>query len=89
LTPSARFDDGLLDVCLVESIPVPRIVRYVPAVLRGTHGSLPICHMARGEGASITVDPGLYVHADGEIVAARARRVDVRLLPKRLSVICP
>lgn len=87
LTPEARFDDGLVDVCAIEQVSLMRILRYIPRVLLGAHLSLPECHATRAESFSISVDPGMYVHADGEILAHQARHIQIQLVKHGLSII--
>lgn len=87
LTPQAQIDDGLVDVCAIEGVSLMRILRYIPRVLMGRHLSLPECHANRAKSFSISVDPGMYVHADGEILAHHASHVQVQIVKHGLSII--
>lgn len=87
LTPAAAIDDGLIDICAIKDMPLPRILRYIPRVLRGAHLSLPECHSMKGTGFSISVDPGMFVHADGEILAHHASHMHVQLVKHGLTII--
>jgi diacylglycerol kinase (ATP) len=37
LTPQARTDDGMLELCVVRAIPLTKVAVVLPKVLRGTH----------------------------------------------------
>lgn len=87
--PAARPDDGILDACLVRQIPLHRIVRVVPRVLRGTHTDQPGVSMHRGSLIRVSADTAgpLPFQLDGELREA-AGDIEVFLDPRRLDVIC-
>jgi diacylglycerol kinase (ATP) len=87
LTPDAKVDDGELDVCLVEDIPIPRILRLMPRVMRGTHHGIQYVNFRRGKEITLTSRDRFYVHADGEIVGRKVQRVQIRMLEQKLCVI--
>jgi diacylglycerol kinase (ATP) len=72
ITPDARLDDGLLDVCVVDGSLSPLgLVREFPKVFAGRHVHHPAVTILRGR--EITVEPvdsplPLEVWADGERV---------------------
>lgn len=77
LTPRARPDDGLLDLCFVRSISLRRILQLLPRTLRGSHTSAPEVTYIQTPGVRFTFNDPLPVHADGEIVSVAAVAVDV------------
>ena len=87
LTPDARVDDGLFDLCVVERASVPRILLLMPQAMRGKHGSAPEVKFYRAKKITIRSETPFYVHADGEIVGRRVTEVQISLLPKALTVI--
>ncbi len=89
LTPHASLSDGLLDVCLVEHMSIPRILQVLPRAIRGTHEMAQEVHTARVTTVEITADAGLPVHADGEILAQSARFVHITVIAGGLSVLVP
>ena len=100
LTPHAAIDDGWFDVCVIERLTVPRLLASVPRVLRGSHTNMKEYHAGKAKHIRIEVgqtvsrvgeigNPGLPVHADGEILAPDVSRLDIQLIEKGISVIVP
>jgi YegS/Rv2252/BmrU family lipid kinase len=87
LTPDARVDDGLFDLCVVERASVRRILLLMPLAMRGKHGSAPEVKFYRAKTITIKSESRFYVHADGEIVGRRVSELHISLLPKALTVI--
>lgn len=86
LTPDARVDDGLLDLCVIERASVPRILRLMPSVMRGKHGPAKEVNFYRAKEINISCKTPFYVHADGEIVGRGVRNVQLGILPGSLTV---
>jgi YegS/Rv2252/BmrU family lipid kinase len=88
MAPEAQPDDGHLDLVLADS-PNPAVTLWLlPHFLRGTHVSQRrFVRIHRTPDFTLEAPGGLPVHLDGEIFRADARRIAVRLLPKRLQVI--
>lgn len=87
LTPDAVIDDGCLDVCYTQTTSVPRLLRRLVAVFRGRHGRFDDIHMTRTDALTATCPAGCMAHADGELLARRATRLEVRVLPGVLPVL--
>lgn len=87
--PDARSDDGLLDLCVVHELPLHRIVRVVPRVLRGSHEGQPGVSMDRGTTVRLAISGGcaLPFQLDGELREA-VGDIEVTLATRRLNVIC-
>src|SRR6266487_3366955 len=41
INPTAKYNDGLFDVCAIRYAPLPRALRLLPIVQRGEHGEQP------------------------------------------------
>jgi len=87
LTPDAEIDDGLLDLCRADDLPLHRLLRILPSVLRGRHGRFEGVHSDRVSAISIDCPDGCGLHADGEHLADDAVRIEVSLLPQALSLL--
>jgi diacylglycerol kinase (ATP) len=87
LTPDARVDDGLLDVCVVDAISTARILTLIPLVMRGRHTREPEAHFARTTALRLDLSAPCAIHADGEVVARDALAVAVRVQPGALRVL--
>ncbi|HEX9691764.1 MAG TPA: diacylglycerol kinase family protein [Gemmatimonadales bacterium] len=88
LTPDAKPDDGLFDVCIIRKVSTFQFLRYVPRVVRGTHGGLPPVHLFQTASLAVTSDRPMAVHFDGELRLPDDQEVTVELLPGRLPVLC-
>lgn len=88
LTPDARLDDGLLDVCWVDPIGLLQFVRYVLRVRRGTHSGLPMVTSFRADGLRVECEGPLSYHLDGEYrEQVGGESLEIELVPKRLRMI--
>jgi diacylglycerol kinase family enzyme len=89
ITPDARFDDGLLDSCLVEPVGRLTMLAMLARVMRGTHVSASFVEMRRNRVIRIESDLPLPVHVDGEIfatVADNVQSIKLTCLPERLAI---
>ena len=87
LTPDARVDDGVFDLCLVDDVSIPTIMRLMPRVMRGKHRDEKRVKFLRGKEISINAEDEFYVHADGEIVGDRVRSVRIHMLESALTAV--
>ena len=89
LTPDADPSDGLFDVCMIRRVGLWRFLRWVPRVVRGTHGTLPPVTMFRTAEIRLGT-PGLplVAHLDGELRRYTSEAVTLRVVPQALRVRC-
>lgn len=87
LAPDARVNDGLFEVCIGRGLGRLGILRLIPEVMKGTHIDKEPITMARARRVVIESEDPLPVHADGEIVATDAHRLEMEVHPGRLQVI--
>jgi diacylglycerol kinase (ATP) len=88
LTPDAKPDDGLLDVCVADQLGRLGILQLLPHAMRGTHVDKKPVTMLQGEHVVIEAGRGLPGHVDGEVLCIQGRRIEFRILPGRLRVWC-
>ena len=87
LTPEARVDDGLLDVCIIDDVSIPRILRLIPTVLGGKKVQDECVTYLRSKGLALRSSDVFNVHADGEIVGREVNSVKVGIVPSALCVV--
>ena len=83
--PSARVNDGLLDVCIVEELSKPAFLRAFPRVFTGSHTGHPKVRMLRGTRVSMEANRKIQLYADGERVGPLPAVFE--LLPGALNVV--
>jgi len=90
LTPHARANDGLLDLCFVEHVRKRRLPFLIPRVIKGSHLGQPEIVSERLEGLRITsTEVGLPLHFDGEVLTQSAVEIEVHVLPNAVKMLCP
>jgi diacylglycerol kinase (ATP) len=89
ITPDARADDGLLDVCIIGPVPTATFLAKFPRVFRGTHVAIAGVETFRGRTVEVeTVGPGLdlNLYASGEPVGPLPARIECDPAALRLVV---
>jgi len=86
LTPDAKPNDGLLNVCTIGDLPVPRILLVMPKVMRGKHRGEKAVHFDVGKNISISSNEPFCVHADGQILGRDVLSVGVSVMKNALEV---
>jgi YegS/Rv2252/BmrU family lipid kinase len=85
-TPQADPTDGLLDVCVVESVPRRKLMACLAKFMKGTHIHLNECRYFQTPSLTVTCTPQAAVQLDGEIIEQTP--VTFQVLPGALAVIC-
>jgi diacylglycerol kinase (ATP) len=87
VTPNARSDDGLLDVCVIQELPKWQFVTTFPKVFSGKHVDHPAVTMLQGKEIEISAERAFQVYADGEPVGHLPATFSV--VPAALRVVVP
>ena len=87
LAPSARTDDGKLDLVIIEARGLVRLAPLVPWVMRGHHVGRPGVRCLQAARLELASDPPMWMNVDGETWCAGAASFQV--LPAALRVIAP
>ncbi len=66
--PDAKYDDGLLDMCVVGDLSKPRLLAALPSAFSGRHYSVDGVDGYRTSHVRIRTSLPLWVHTDGELV---------------------
>ena len=88
LTPDAQIDDGLFDLCLIQNMPMPSVLRNLLKVYSGKHKEDPRVEIVRTENLKIRSQEPFAVHVDGELLGMDLTTLNVEIIPKALNVIC-
>jgi diacylglycerol kinase family enzyme len=86
-TPDAAGCDGQLDVCLFEKGSFLQGLKYLRAVIRGRHQSLPDCRIVRATGMRIESDWEVAYQVDGD--AGGRTPLEIECLPNRVTLAVP
>jgi len=86
LTPDAKMDDGLFDICHATQMSRLRLLNLLPKVLKGAHIYHPLVTMARSDVVDVVVEVGIPGHIDGEILCGAGRQFKFEILPNALRV---
>ncbi len=89
-TPGARVDDGQLDFVFFSEVSRLGMLRFIPHVMKGTHGRLRQVTFGRTTKLVIESDRSLPIHADGEIFSnydERVRRISIEIVPGAIRLI--
>ncbi|WP_106816043.1 diacylglycerol kinase [Microbacterium timonense] len=86
ICPGADVADGLLDLVLVHPAGRLRLLRLLPRVYRGTHGTVAEVQMHRVRSVRLA-SPGVTAYADGDPIGPLPLTVDV--VPGALTVFAP
>jgi len=86
IAPNAAIDDGLLDVTILENVPVLRLLRRVPHFYDGRHLSLDGVTTHRGQHLTICPadDALVWLEADGELLGQLP--VTVEVVPNAIQI---
>jgi diacylglycerol kinase (ATP) len=76
--PYAAFDDGLLDVCLVEAMPIVEFLGVLRQVTDGRHVEDERVHYIRTSAMTLASDRSIKVNTDGEVVEATSCQYSLR-----------
>jgi diacylglycerol kinase (ATP) len=87
LTPCAKLDDGLLDVCIVPYLPKLELLRWLPRAYRGEHLAHPRILYFQARKVVLKTTSRLELFGDGEFIQELPATIDVA--PRALRVVVP
>ncbi len=86
LTPNAKPNDGLIDICVVEGLPRLVIATMLPTAYIGKHTIFPGIHLFRAKKFELKFGEQVTFHTDGEPFYVQ-RNITVSCLPKCLTMV--
>lgn len=87
ITPVARMDDGLLDVCIFKGEGFPATLRHLVSLFSRHHMRSPRVEYYQGESVLVNAESPLPVHLDGDPMGHTPMTFGVA--PKALRVLLP
>jgi diacylglycerol kinase (ATP) len=88
LTPRAKFDDGLFDICIMKYFPKSKVFSVVPRALKGTHVRLDGVRVYRSRRILVRSTEGFMVHIDGEPQPEPLDKLEIIMDLRKLKVSC-
>ena len=89
ITPEAKINDGVFDICLIEKVNRRRLVKLLPSAIKGKHLGQPEVSIKRSNFIEIKTDTEIPVYFDGEIPDLKnPKNFRIELLPKKINLIC-
>ncbi|MFI3115394.1 MAG: diacylglycerol kinase family lipid kinase [Clostridia bacterium] len=87
-TPLASVTDGKIDVCIVDNIPVWRMVRLLPLYAKGTHVdsnlSKDVVLYKKAIKAKIESEEDIVISVDGEVM--REKSITIEVIPQAIRL---
>lgn len=87
ITPDAKLDDGLLDLCIVHRTSRVQLLKTLPKAYSGGHVKSEFVEMGRGRAFEFDSDAPMAVYADGEPVTTTPVRFE--LAEEKLKIVVP
>jgi diacylglycerol kinase (ATP) len=87
IAPRASVLDSRLDACFFRDANVIERVRLFAGAMRGTHIGMPSVSAASVQQMTLTFASAPSMEMDGELRVARSRTVELRCVPRALSVV--
>jgi YegS/Rv2252/BmrU family lipid kinase len=86
LTPNALVDDGILEICIVENMSLPKIFVNLPKAITGSHATIKETTLFNTSSYTMLLEKPAYIHLDGEIYSKKVTSVSVELSPHKLRI---
>jgi YegS/Rv2252/BmrU family lipid kinase len=85
--PDARLDDGLLDVCMIGRISIPKALYYLARMRQGSHQQLKAFTSLRARSLTIDFTTTIPCQCDGEPLDAQ--HFEIEVIPQALNILAP
>jgi diacylglycerol kinase (ATP) len=87
VTPHARIDDGLLDVCLIKDVGFFTVLALLPQVMRGKHLRHKSVFYAKATRIRVRLFKPETAHLDGEIILLPNGELNITVKQKAVRVV--
>ena len=82
IAPTARADDGLFDIVLIDALHSLKRLRWLPVIEKGKHMGLSFIHHSRAKKIIIESHAAIQSHLDGEYYSMD--KLKIKILPGKL-----
>ncbi len=88
MAPDSKPDDGVLDLCIVHEVSIPKTFGLIAKFMKGTQGQDKAVRFVRTRTLNVTALAGSQpVHADGETICTEGKTLSIELLPSQLELL--
>ena len=87
LTPKAKLDDGVFDICYVKKITRWRVITKFSKLSNGTIADLDEIEIFQAKHIKVESSEYIPFHFDGEIFEKRIKKLDIKLHPQVQPII--
>jgi YegS/Rv2252/BmrU family lipid kinase len=77
IAPPAKMDDGIFHVCLIEAIPMRKVLTLFPLVFTGRHISQPSVKLFTTKQMKIDSETESRIYADGECMGSTPATIEM------------
>jgi len=89
ITPQAKANDGVFDICLIEKVNRRRLLKLLPSAIKGKHLGQPEVSIKKSSLIEIKTSEEIPVYFDGEIPELENQKnFRIELLPKKINLVC-
>lgn len=88
ISPNARADDGLIDVCIIRKIPLASVVFLANLMFLKQIDKTPYIQIIQGKNITVSRKKDTNVNVDGENVTTK-KKLKITIHPLSLNVIVP
>lgn len=88
ISPNARVDDGLIDVCIIKKIPIPQVIFLANLMFLKQIDKTPFIKIIQGKEVYLSRRKDRLVNIDGEKMETE-KKLNVTIQPQSLKVIVP
>ncbi len=88
LTPDAKIDDGIFDICIIDPVSRRRILKLLPKAVKGKHTNYEEVKIIRGIKITIRSEQELPIYMDGELPDLKDKKnISIELIPQKINLI--
>lgn len=87
VTPKAKLNDGLFDICIIETVGRLKILGLFPKVIRGTHENIKQVSFNNGQFVKIHSNETMAFNIDGEIISGND--AEFQVIKDGINIVIP